>query len=81
MGTLKALCWDGMKMYEKMLERRLRKLINGMQFGYSSGNDTTARKTAHKDLFVTFVDLKKAYNRVPRYLIYWCQRRTASHRS
>jgi tryptophan 2,3-dioxygenase len=33
----------GMKMFEKVLERRLRKLItvNNMQFGFSSGKGTT----------------------------------------
>ena len=33
----------GMKMFEKILERRLRKIItvNNMQFGFSSGKDIT----------------------------------------
>ena len=70
-----------MKMFEKILERRLRKLItvNNMQFGFSPGKGTTdaifyhARKThieLHKDLFLTFVDLEKAYDRVPMDMVY-----------
>ena len=44
---------------------------------------TTARKhlEVHKDLFFIFVDLEKAYYRVPRDLVYWCLRREGSQRS
>ena len=62
-----------MKMFEKILERRLRTLItvNNMQFGFSPGkgttdavfyHTTTARKTprsAHS-LFFIFVDVTKS---------------------
>ena len=69
----------GKKMFEKILERRLRKLItvNNMQFWFSSGKDTTdavlitqqlqkKHVEVHKNLFFTFVDFEKAYDRVPR---------------
>ena len=66
-------------MFEKILERRIRKLItvNNMQFGFSPGKGTTdpvliiqqlqkKHLEVHKDLFLTFVDLEKAYDRVHR---------------
>ena len=77
----------GMKMFEKNLERTLRKLItvNNMQFGFSPWKGTTdavfiiqlqeKHLEMHKDLFFTFADLEKAYDRVPRDLVYWCLRR------
>ena len=78
----------GMKMFEKILERKLRNLItvNNMQFGFSPGKGTTdavfiilqlqeKHLEVHKDLFRTFVDLEKAYDRLPRDLVYLCLRR------
>ena len=77
-----------MKMFEKIVERTLRKLItvNNMQFGFSPGKGTTdavfiiqqlqeKHIEVHKDLFLTFVDLEKAYDRVPWDLVYWCLRK------
>ena len=65
-----------MKIFEKILERRLRKLIrvNNMQFGFISGKGTTntvfiiqqlqeKHLEVHKDLLLT------------RDLVYWCLRR------
>ena len=76
----------GMKMFAKIQERRLRKLItvNNMQFGFSPEKGTTVfiiqklqekHLEVHKDLFLTFVDLEKAYDKAPRDLFYWCLRR------
>ena len=73
----------GMKMFEKILERRFRKLItvNNMQFGFSPGKGTIdalfiiqlqeKHLEVHKDLFIIFVDLKKTYDRMSRDLVYW----------
>ena len=73
-----------MKMFEKILERRLRKLIrvNNMQFGFCSGKGTTdavfiiqqlqeKHLEVYKDVFLTFIYLQKAYDRVPSPGI-WC---------
>ena len=59
-------------MFEKILKRRLRKLItvNNMQYGFSSGKGTTdavfiiqqlqeKHQDVYKDFFFTFVDLEK----------------------
>ena len=90
-GNFRGICKlleHGMKIFETIVERRLRKLItvNNMQFGFSPGKGTTdaifiiqqlqeKHIEVHKDLFLTFVDLEKAYDRVPMDLVYWCLRR------
>ena len=71
-----------MKMFEKIVERRLIKLVtvNNVQFGFSPGKGTTNAIfiihqlqenyiEVHKDLFLTFVDLENAYDTVPGI---WC---------
>ena len=67
------------KVLERVMERRLRKLINidDMQFGFSNGKSTTDAifvvkmmqekfREKDQDLYFTFVDLEKAYDMVPR---------------
>jgi hypothetical protein len=77
-----------MKVFERVIERRLRRKIeiNGMQFGFMPGRSTTdaifivrqlqekfmAKKRA---LYYAFVDLEKAFDRVPREVVRWALRK------
>ena len=76
-----------MKVMEHILEVRLRRMvdIDEMQFGFRPGRGTTdaifilrqvqekflAKK---KDLWLAFVDLEKAFDRVPREVAWWALR-------
>ena len=76
-----------MKLFEKVLEERLRKLIkvDGLQFGFHPGRSTTdeifimrqlqEKLSEKKKLYHDFVDLEKAFNQVPRKVIKWELRR------
>jgi len=77
-----------MKLMEKVIERRLRGIVNidEMQRGFMPGRCTTdaifAMRTLiekhlekNKELWAAFVDLEKAYDRVPRQVIWWALRR------
>jgi hypothetical protein len=77
-----------MKVFERVIEAKLRKRveIDGMQFGFRPGKGTTdaifiirqvqekflAKK---KDLWIAFVDLEKAFDRVPREVLWWALQR------
>src|SRR6218665_1631922 len=74
----------GLKGYEIVIERRIRQqiTIQDNQFGFMKGRGTTdaifiLRQTQQKVLegnekrSWTFVDLERAFDRVPREVIYW----------
>ena len=77
-----------MKLVQHVLERRIRKMvdIDEMQFGLVSGRSATdavfiVRQlrekylAVKKPLFFVFVDLEKAFDRVPRKVIWWEMRK------
>ena len=76
-----------LKLYERVLEVRIRQQVNidAMQFGFMPGKGTTdaifiARQVQEnhlakrKDLYLAFVDLEKAFDRVPREVVKWALR-------
>ena len=78
----------GMKLWEKILDGRLKDIvkISDNQFGFSAGKSTTdaifiLRQIQQKyiekkkKLYHIFIDLEKAFDRVPRCAIEWALRR------
>ena len=76
-----------MKILERILEARLRKqvVIDNMQFGFTPGKSTSdaifiLRQLQEKylakkrELWFAFVDLEKAFDRVPREVVWWALR-------
>ena len=77
-----------MKVLERVIEARLRNRvnINDMQFGFSAGKGTVdaifiLRQVQekflekNKELWMAFVDLEKAFDRVPREVLWWAMRK------
>ena len=77
-----------MKIYERIIESRIRKEINidPMQFGFMPGKGTTdgifllrqmqeKALKKNKRLYLGFVDLEKAFDRVPRKVVEWALRK------
>ena len=89
-GSFRAikLLEHGMKVLERVLERRLRQqvTIDCMQFGFMPGKGTIDaifiirqlqehHRVKNKTLYYAFVDLEKAFDRVPREVIRWAMRK------
>ena len=77
-----------MKLMEHILATIIRTQvdIDAMQFGFMSGRGTTDAifilqqvhqkyLSKHKDLYFAFVDLEKAFDRVPRKVLWWALRK------
>ena len=78
----------GMKVVERVLEKRIREIVivDDMQFGFMPGRGTIdavfiLRRMQEeylakgKKLYMCFVDLEKAFDRVPRKVLEWAMRK------
>ena len=78
---------NAVKIVERVLERRIRTLVNlnEMQFGFMPGIETVDAifivrmqeeyQKKNEKLCMCFVDMEKAFNRVPRKVMEWAMRK------
>ena len=77
-----------MKVFERVLESRIRRQVNidAIQFGFMPGKGTIdaifilrQMQEKHRDkkrnLYLAFIDLEKAFDRVPREVTRWAMRK------
>ena len=75
-----------MKVFERVIEKYIREAVNidDMQFGFMPGKGTMdaifithimKERFLAKDWYFTFVDLEKAFDRVPRQVVTWALRK------
>ena len=78
----------GLKVLERILDERLRETvkIGKQQYGFMRGRGTVdaifivrqlqeKRLEGNQKLFCAFIDLEKAYDRIPREVVFWCLRK------
>ena len=78
----------GLKVLERILDERLREIvkIGRQQYGFIKGRGTVEaifivrqlqekRLEGNQKLYCAFIDLEKAYDRIPREVVFWCLRK------
>jgi hypothetical protein len=70
------------KLWERVIEYRLRRSVTKNQFGFMPGRSTMEAiflvrqlmeryKEQKKDLYMVFIYLEKTYNKIPRNFMWW----------